>query len=69
MTTARIETVYTLDDAIKELDSRLTRKIRRMKKKIKCKVKEFLGWCFVGLVVVGFFIGMFYIWFEFGYIL
>lgn len=69
MTTARIETVYTLDGAIKELDSRLTRKIRRIKKRIKRKVKEFLSWCFVGFVVVGFFFGMFYIWLEFGYIL
>ena len=29
MTTARIETVYTLNDAIEELDKRLTRKLKR----------------------------------------
>ena len=41
MTTARIETVYTLDDAIKELDKRLTRKIRRIKKKIQRLLLDF----------------------------
>lgn len=69
MTATKIETLYTLNDAIKELDSRLTRKIRRTKKKIQRKVKNFLGWCLVGFVVGGFILGMFYIWLEFGYIL
>lgn len=69
MTATKIETVYTLEDAIKELDRRLNRKIIRTKKKIQRKVKNFLGWCFVGFVVAGFILGMFYIWLEFGYIL
>lgn len=69
MTTAKIETVYTLDQAIKELDRRLTRKIRRIKKKIQRKAIEFLKWFCIGSVVIGFFALMFLYWLKFGYIL
>lgn len=69
MTTARIETVYTLDDAIKELDRRLTRKFRRTWKKIYRKIIHFLKWSIAAVVIIGFFALMFLYWLEFGYIL
>ena len=69
MTTARIETVYTLEDAIKELDRRLTRKIRRTWKKIQRKTIQFLKWSIAAIVAIGFFALMFLYWLEFGYVL
>ena len=69
MTTVKIETVYTLDQAIKELDRRLTRKIRRTLKKFQRKVINFFKWFFVGSIVIGFFALMFGYWLGFGYIL
>lgn len=69
MTTAKIETVYTLDQAIKELDRRLSRKIRRTWKKFQRKAIGFLKWVIIDIVVIGFFTLMFLYWLKFGYIL
>ena len=69
MTSARIETVYTLEDAIKELDQRLTRKIRRTWKKIQRKTIQFLKWSIAAIMIIGFFALMFFYWLKFGYIL
>ena len=69
MTATKIETLYTLDDAIKELDRRLTRKIKRTWKKIKRKTIQFLKWSIAAIMIIGFFALMFFHWLEFGYIL
>ena len=68
MTTAKVETVYTLDDAIKELDRRLSKKIRRTWKKIQRKTIQFLKWSIAAIVIIGFFALMFLCWLKFGYI-
>lgn len=69
MTATKIETVYTLEDAIKELDRRLTRKIKRTWKKIQRKTIQFLKWSIAAIMIIGFFTLMFLYWLEFGYIL
>ena len=65
MTATKVETVYTMNEAIKELDRRLTRKIRRTKRKAIRKIKDIL----ICVAVAGFYAGMFLYWLAFGYVL